>query len=153
MHAIGFFEAGGDLTENDPIAHDFAAQEETAGVDRIPPASPECWLTAIKAFSYLSGEQSGTYSSSANSKSAKSISMEVATTACSWMTPEHQKLLALHLSSCHLNDVGRPLFMKEVNDPTKAAICSSNSSLEIPEVTLDNLAICLTILSDAGVTT
>ena len=148
VQAVGFFGKGGFVEDVDQNKQAFSVGDDAFAMDTMPPASPECWLNAVNVFSYLSEEQGTPPMSSANAKSAKSISMDVATTACSWMSNEHQKLLALHLASCHLSDIGRPLFMKDVSHE-----CSSDNTSDRPFVTLDNLSTCLTKLSDAGVTT
>jgi hypothetical protein len=94
----------------------------TNGVAPIPLASPECWLTAVKAFDFL--------------KAVDSATNTVA--VCQWMTSNDQKLLALELARCHLKDLDRPL----VHETSK---CSNKGSLE-------NLTTCLHTLTDAGMT-
>jgi hypothetical protein len=105
------------------------------GIAILPPASPECWLTAIKAFDYLSNSNHH-HRNNANS--------------CSWMTPDHQKLLALELARCHLQDLGRPLFLQNNHmdghfDSDEGKCTTENYS--------HHLAICLANLSDTGVHT
>lgn len=94
----------------------------TNGVATIPLASPECWLTAVKAFDFLKAVDSGTDTAA----------------VCQWMTSNDQKLLALELARCHLKDLGRPL----VHETSE---CSNEGSLE-------NLTTCLHTLTDAGMT-
>jgi hypothetical protein len=130
----------------------------------IPKASEECWLDAIEALSYLGqglqdvhrhSSTDGTTNSPLKPAKSRKIGVDPATAFCSWMSPEHQKLLALELSGCHLNDLGRSLFLLETTDAKRESIasCTSgspNSHLHL--VTLENLPLCLKLLSDAGVT-
>jgi hypothetical protein len=94
----------------------------TNGIAAIPLASPECWLTAVKAFDLLKTVDSATDTAA----------------VCQWMTSNDQKLLALELARCHLKDLGRPL----VHETSE---CSNEGSLE-------NLTTCLHTLTDAGMT-
>ena len=88
----------------------------------IPPASPDCWLSAFKSL-----DADGIHFTPDGTVDA---------TVCSWMAPDHQKVLALELSRCHLKDLGRSL----MTDDTMT--CSDV-----------NIVNCLTKLSDIGVTT
>ena len=87
-----------------------------------PPASPDCWLKAVKALEYGTLLNSG-----------------VDASACTWMTPYHQKVLALEVTRCHLNDLGRPLVL---DDESKCEFHAYEKSITD----------CLAHLSDAGVT-
>eukprot|EP00536_Pseudo-nitzschia_multiseries_P008944 jgi/Psemu1/199478/e_gw1.238.35.1 len=82
------------------------------------PASPDCWLEAMQVLrmrhkSILLGEDTFPSVHSYGNDSRDQI---INTMTCRWMTPDDQKVLALELSKCHMEDIGRPLFQFQDED-------------------------------------
>jgi hypothetical protein len=95
----------------------------------IPLASPDCWLGAFKS---LDGALQFTPGGGV-----------VDTEVCTWMAPDHQKILALELARCHLKDLGRSLTTTPPPSEHDDSFACSDT----------NLSDCLTNLTDIGVTT
>ena len=112
---------------------------EPGTVALLPPTSPECWRQAIQVFDFVQHltEDSKRTNDYTTAGSANSI--------CNSMTPDHQKLLALELSRCHLQDLGRSLVV--ANDEDATFFCQRPG-----EGSFENLSTCLTKLSDVGMT-
>jgi hypothetical protein len=100
------------LAQRDPILG-------TTGVSLLP-ASPDCWLDAIQALKIQTGSvlEAAFFAASSEDGSHALNSM-----TCSWLTSVDQKVLALELSKCQLQDLERPLF-KFDNDEDHIA-CSN----------------------------
>jgi hypothetical protein len=102
----------------------FADVGESGAVVR---PSPECWKSAMTAF-YLN---------------TTPLSDDDAKVFCQHMHEDHQKVLALMISQCHLNDLGKAL----MEDPVVLQDC-----LQRAATSRDVLLACLKRLTDAGVT-
>lgn len=89
--------------------------------------SPECWKSAMTAF-YLN---------------TTPLSDDDAKVFCQHMHEDHQKVLALMISQCHLNDLGKAL----MEDPVVLQDC-----LQRAATSREVLLACLKRLTDAGVT-
>jgi hypothetical protein len=87
----------------------------------IPTATPECLLYATRSFDFISLDSTD------------------AVHACSHMSSEHHKLLAIELSRCHLHDLGREL--------------TPNGDISCNNLEMETLSSCLTSLTDFAMTT
>ena len=102
-----------------------------------PPSSPECWLSAISLFQTIPFKQnhhhhhsqhyfaSDLHQDDTTTFTATATVAELdATKLCQYLPEQYQKRLALEIARCHLQDVGRPLFINAtverrcVLDPT-----------------------------------
>ena len=97
------------------------SNNENSVMDRTLASSPDCWRNAMRMI---------------NADST------IATDVCKWMTTQHQKIMALELTRCHLHDLGRHLFEEATSDHP-AAICSQENYR-------DNLVECLTHLTPSA---
>jgi len=91
------------------------------------PTSPECWVTAMGFFS-----------------ETQDLDDDSAATFCRIMPEDKQKLLALLIAQCHLQDLGRPL----IDDAEVLAECIQQYTGRVTR--RDSLQFCLKHLSDVG---
>ena len=87
------------ISHRDPI-------RGTTGLALLP-ASPDCWLDAIQALKDQTGSvlEEAFYAASSEDGSHALNSL-----TCNWLTSVDQKVLALELSKCQLQDLQRALF-------------------------------------------
>ncbi|KAL3911941.1 MAG: hypothetical protein SGILL_007083 [Bacillariaceae sp.] len=87
------------VSQRDPI-------RGTTGLALLP-ASPDCWLDAIQALKVQTGSvmEEAFYAASSEDGSHALNSL-----TCNWLSSVDQKVLALELSKCQLEDLQRPLY-------------------------------------------
>lgn len=103
------------------------SEVQTQSFEAIP-HSPECWKSAIVVF-----------------RKTQDLSDDTTASFCKIMPEEYQKLLALLIAQCHLEDLGKPLF-KDVNILASECIHHGQSTDERRDI----LQRCLKQLTDAG---
>jgi hypothetical protein len=107
--------------------HEEGAFGDVGASGAVVRPSPECWKSAMTAF-YLN---------------TTPLSDDDAKVFCQHMHADHQKVLALMISQCHLNDLGKAL----MEDPVVLQDC-----LQRAATSREVLLACLKRLTDAGVT-
>jgi hypothetical protein len=109
------------------LAHHEGAFGDVGASGAVVRPSPECWKSAMTSF-YLN---------------TTPLSDDDAKVFCQHMHEDHQKVLALMISQCHLNDLGKAL----MEDPVVLQDC-----LQRAATSREVLLACLKRLTDAGVT-
>jgi len=117
---------GSSLDTDDDASSFFVSSLNTRRTTDIAliPASPDCWLEAMQVLKmrhksiFRDDELFDSVQTDGNDSSDQIIN----TMTCRWMTSDDQKVLALELSKCHMEDIGRPLF--QFQDENQHSSCS-----------------------------
>lgn len=122
--------------------------EAPTGLSLLP-ASPDCWLEAIRSLNIWSFPQDS-FSNGMGDDGSRVLD----SVTCGSLTSVDQKVLALELSKCHMKDLRRPLF--HFNDAKEEEACVQGLA-DFRQVTTGNVGkkspfpkSCLVHLTDAG---
>lgn len=137
----GIQQTGGYGASFVPVTRTSVETEDfgDSGTVAAPQSSPECWKSAMMVF---------------RESRDNHLHDDTAATFCRIMPEEHQKMLALLIAQCHLEDLGKPLF-KDPNISSNSCLIQrrGKDASSVPETSPPDrdLQWCLKHLSDAAI--
>ena len=109
LESLSSLISSNDNKVNHRNSHDDSAAATAPSL--LLPASPDCWLQAVRSLQFGSGSIETTGSGGGgHHQGDHEGSSSLTRGTCSHMTSVDQKILGLALSQCHLNDLGRQVF-------------------------------------------